>query len=292
MKTPGTFGFLLLLVCVIESTSAQEPSPQKVTRSFTQPIEQSVVASAQMGVIKAVNVKEGDRVKAGDTLAIIGHGRLTESRRIAIARAESTAQLDATRSRMRMLQAQKETVEKLIGGGHVNRYEVEQKIDAFENALAEFRSAEDEQKLATLEVARIEAEIRDHLIVSPIDGFVTVIHKQLGEHVSTTEPQYATVVRLDRLKIRFYLDESTLDKIDIGSQVNVTIGKQAQLRTATVTFVSPVIDPDSGTGKVEVEIDNSDLSLRSGTICYWKTNRPGSVAASARRKRRTSPFLK
>lgn len=172
---------------------------------------------------------------------------------------------------MRLLKAQKETIESLLVGGHVNKYEVEQKITEYENAVAEYHVAEDEMKLAKLEVGKIDAEIGDRMIKSPIDGFVTVIHKHPGEHTSSNEPQYATIVRLDQLKVRFYLDESTLSGVQIGSRVPVLVGKQRQRREAKVIFVSPIIDPDSGTGRIEVALDNANLELKSGIVCYWMT---------------------
>jgi len=266
----------------------QDSSQKRVTRSFTQPIEQSVVASSQMGVIQVSKVKEGDRVSAGDTLAVISHQSLIESRRIAVAKSESTAKLDAAQSRLRMVTSQKETLESLIDGGHVNNYEVEQKTSEFENAQAEYRVAQDEMELARLEVKKIDAEIGEHVIKSPIDGFVTVIHKQPGEYSSNSEPQYATVVRLDQLKVRFYLDEETLSSIEVGSIVRVLVGKQLQPRTATVIFVSPIIDPDSGTGRVEVALDNTDLQLKSGIVCHWQStdDSPTRRTASTQRERK------
>jgi RND family efflux transporter MFP subunit len=269
-------------IAVAAAVTPLQDSPQKrVTRSFTQPIEQSVVASSQTGVIKSSHIKEGDQVRAGDTLAEISHDALIESRRIAVAKSESTAKLDAARSRLRLLQDQKETIESLLGGGHVNKYEVEQKITEYENALAEFRVVEDELILAKLEVSKIDAEIGERMIKSPIDGFVAVIHKQLGEHTSSNEPQYATIVRLDKLKVRFYLDDATLNSVQVGSRVPVLVGHQKQQRMAKVIFVSPIIDPDSGTGRMEVELDNSDLELKSGVVCYWKTSKDSRLRRTA-----------
>jgi RND family efflux transporter MFP subunit len=252
---------------------AQAPRPETrraaITRSFTQPIEQSVVSSGQMGVLQNALVKEGDRVLADETLAVIRHHSLEEERRIAVAKAESTARLEAAKAQLTMLTSQKETLEELVGGGHVNQYEVEQKRSEYENAVAEYKLAKDEIRLARLEVDRMDARVLEHTIKSPIDGFVTVIHKQPGEHISTNEPQYATVVRLDQLKARFYLDEQTANALAVGSQGKVRIGSETEPRIARVIYVSPIIDPDSGTARIEVAIDNEDLKIRSGAVCYW-----------------------
>ena len=133
-----------------------------------------------------------------------------------------------------------------------------------------------------IEVERIQAQIRQRIIVSPIDGVVSEIHKQLGEHVSNNEPQYATVVRVDQLKVRFYHDAATLARVPVGSEIHVLIGEARSRTPAKVMFVSPVIDPDSGTGRMDVVIENQDRQIASGTVCYWDDSQRSSGKRTAR----------
>ena len=240
-----------------------------VTKSFTEPIEKSVVAGTENGVVKRVHVREGDHVAAGDQLAELNHGVLIQAKRQAEARASSTAKRDAAKSRFQMVMAQKQTLEGLIAEGHVNKYEVQQKTTEYNNAVAEYREAEDELVMNRIEVDRIEAQIQERIIKSPIDGVVVKIHKQPGEHLSTNEPEYATVVRIDKLKSKFYLNADVLNRTQIGETVGVYVGDERRKINATVSYVSPVIDPDSGTGRIEVEIDNPNQRLQSGTVCIW-----------------------
>lgn len=252
------------------SASAQVDSHTgRITKSFTEPIEQSVAASAETGIITYAAVKEGDRVKVGNVLASINHNVLKQSLVIAKARAESTARLDAATSQMGMIKSQLKAVEELVAGGHTNQFEVEQKTAEYDTAYAEYRAALDENKLNKLEVDRIQAQINDRIIISPIEGFVTEIHKQLGENVSNNEPQYATIVRVDQLKVRFYQDAVTLARLKVNQHINILLGRERSRKSATITYVSPIIDPDSGLGRVDVTIDNRDLSIKSGVICFW-----------------------
>ena len=55
---------------------------------------------------------------------------------------------------------------------------------------------------------------------------------------------------------------------------------------ATVTFVSPVIDPDSGTGRMDVVIENQDRKISSGTVCFWDT----STESNGKRTARSNAF--
>ena len=242
----------------------------RITKSFTEPIEKSVTASPEPGIVSESFVKEGDRVKVGDRLAAINHTVLKESLAIAIARAESTARLDAAKSQLALIKSQLEAIQSLVAGGHTNQFEVDQKKAEYAVTHAELRTAEDEQRLNELEVARIRAQLNDRFITSPIEGFVTEVHKQPGENISNNEPEYATVVRVDQLKVRFYLDSKTLQSTAVGDMVNVFLGRSSSRKDAKVTYVSPVIDPDSGLGRLDVVIENSDLQIQSGVTCLWE----------------------
>jgi RND family efflux transporter MFP subunit len=245
-----------------------------VTKSFTEPIETSTVAAIELGVIEQSKIQEGDRVTAGQHLATLNSAVLIESRRLAVAKAESTAARDAARSKLALVNSQLQNLRSLAPGGHVNKYELEQKTSEFQNATSELKRVEEELMLSRIEVDRIDAQIKQRKINSPITGFVVKIHKRLGEQVSTNKPDYATIVRIDQLKIKFFLNLSTLKMIKAGSTVEVHVDNEASSRLAKVTFVSPIIDPDSGTGRIEVSIDNHDLKLRSGTVCHWISSKP------------------
>ena len=248
---------------------AQDSQNRAITKVFTEPVEKSIAASAETGVIVDARVKEGDRVEVGDVLAKINHAVLLASLKIAKARASSTARYDAAASQVKLIKSQLEAVRSLIEDGHTNKYEVEQKESEYQTAFAEFRAAEDELALNKLEVGRIEAQIEDRFIRSPIDGFVTEIHKQPGENVSNNEPMYATIVKVEQLRVRFYLNSETLTNSQVGEQVSIELGSRRIRTPATVVYVSPIINPDSGLGRLDVVVDNHDFKIKSGTICNW-----------------------
>ena len=270
----------LFALILAQPCSAQIKHQGNVTKSFTEPIETNIVAASEAGVIQTVEIKEGDRVSKGMPLAVLNSDVLIQTKRRAIAQSESTAIRDAAAGRVAMLKSQKENLESLFKGGHVNNHEMSQKINEFETAVAELRIAEDDLVLYRIEVDRIQAEIQQRIIKSPIDGFVTRIHKRIGEQLSNNEPDYATIVRLNELKARFYLDVETIETLEVGMSVSVLLGRKRTLTEATVLFVSPVIDPDSGTGRVEVLLDNHDYRIRSGTICFFD-NQNDEISRSA-----------
>lgn len=267
-------------ICVVahaqQPSHAQHPShtqhpsrSRRITKAFTEPIEQSIAASPEVGIIVEANVKEGDRVRVGDTLAKINQRVLVKSLAIAEAKAQSTARLDAATSKLELLKSQLKAVKSLVAGGHTNKFEVEQTEAEYQNAYADFRMAEDEHMLNKLEVERIRAQVEDRTIGSPINGFVTEIHKRPGENVSSNDPKYATIVQVDKLKVRFYLEEATLNQARPGEKATILLGPGKTSTLTTITYVSPIIDPDSGLGRLDVQIDNSDFRIKSGTVCFF-----------------------
>ena len=264
---------LAFVACAsVTSVASAQLHEGRITDSFTEPIEKSVSASADAGIIVTAHVREGDRVRVGDPLASINHSVLKQTLAIAVATAQSTARLDSARSQFQLVESQLNAITGLVSGGHTSPYEVEQKKAEHQQAIAEFRSAEEEIALAKLEVKRIQAQINDRIIKSPIDGFVTEIHKQPGENVSQNAPEYATIVRVDQLKVRFYLDSKTLLNSTVGDKVSLGIGAEKKPIYGSISFISPVIDPDSGLGRLDVVIENRDLSIQSGIACYWQSN--------------------
>ena len=279
----------LITVTAVGSATAKQSRSHRITRSFTEPVEQSIAASPEVGIIVESSVKEGDRVRVGDTLAKINHRVLVKSLAIAEARAQSTAQLHAAKSNMQLIKSQLDAIKDLVDGGHTNKFEVDQTEAEYENAFAAYRTAQDEHLLNKLEVDRIRAQVDVRNIRSPIDGFVTEIHKRLGESVSNNDPMYATIVQVDQLKVRFYLDAATLGNAQPGQQATILLGSERTPTAAKITYVSPIIDPDSGLGRLDVEVDNQDFGIKSGTICFWAGNKnPADQAVQRRTAEKTT----
>lgn len=260
----------------------------RIIRSFTEPFKKSVAASAVTGIVMKTNVREGDIVHVGDPLATLNRRVLEASLEIAEARAESTARVDAARSQYELAKSQLESLQALEENGHTNRYELEQKRSEFDTVFSDYQAAQDEQNLAALEVKRIEAELNDRIIRSPIDGYVTEIHKQLGENLSSNEPQFATIVRLNKLRIRFYVDAQMLKNNQIGGPVVVEVGSDHKQLQGVVDYVSPVIDSDSGVGRMEVVIENKSLELQSGVVAFLNEEASARLVRTAQTQRQAS----
>lgn len=264
-----------LMVVGFQSMGAV-PSHAQIIKTFTQPIEQCEVASPETGVVAEIRVREGAKVRRGEILGTLNIEVLLEAEKLAVLRAESTARIESTAGILALRRAKLESLDSLIGQGHANPFEVEQAKAQFQSAQAEHKLALQEAQENRLELAKIRAQIYQRTIRSPIDGQVTKLHKQLGEFVSSSSPAFATVVQLTRLKANFYLDADSVSHLSVGQKVSVAVdqhGLSDSILAATIQFISPVIEPDTGTGRVEVVLANEEGSLMSGTSCRLLTSR-------------------
>ena len=266
---PKIYFCILITIGICPSLEAQ------ITNSFTEPAQQSEVAAAEPGIVVEICVEEGQRVTQGQILAKLNHGVLEQNLRLAKIRANSEARVNTAASIMRLKKMQLENMRKLIDQGHANQYEVEELDIQMKSAEADWNVARVVHNENQIQVEKIQAEIERRFIRSPIDGVVTKLHKNEGEFLSGSQPVFATVARLDQLKVRFYLSVEEVRKLKEKRTVEVLTTTDRIPVTARIEFISPVFDPQSETGRVDITIENQSLNIPSGIPCFWPPSQTG-----------------
>ncbi len=246
----------------------------QITSTFTEPFEQCEVAATESGVVLEIRVTEGTIVKKGDVLGVLNDGVFQEAEKLAKLRAESVVRIRSAEAIQRLKKQQLDNLIKLSEKGHANPAEIDQASIQYETALSEVEMAKELQLESKIELEKLRAEIEQRIIRSPIDGIVTKIHKDLGEYVAASDPVFCTVVRLDKLRANFYLEEKMIAGIRAGDVLQVSIGDNKRPENATVLFRSPIIDPKSSTGRIEVEINNAKSEIMSGVKCVLLSPHP------------------
>lgn len=270
MKTVSIIFALGIFAMTSEDVSAQ------ILRAFSEPARRSHVAASEPGIVKTVFVRSGEHVEAGQLLAELNNAVLKQTLAVAQSKAESTARIDAAKAEQTIRQIQFSTLRDLDENGHANQFELERSRLELEAVNAEYQLAVEEKRHAEIEVNRIKAQLERRSIRSPFDGIVTDIHKEVGEYLSPTAPDLATVVQLRTLKARFYLTSKQVANVKKGMVLQVRFASQStgdptikdDVINATVDYVAPVLNPKSGTAEVDVLIENKKLELRSGMECF------------------------
>ncbi len=202
-------------------------------------VERDVRLTARRsGVIEQVLVERGDRVTAGQPLALLESD-------------VATHEMEIAEEELRLAQAEFDRIRPLH----------EQKIVSAQD----FTRAE-----ATLEGAKTRADLARSLLErctvrSPFDGIVVERWAVAGQRVREEDaiPLFRVVAR-ESLRARVDVPEDRLPSIVQGSRAFVEVAGDGVARPARVLFVSPAIDPASGTAPVIVETVGFPSSLRLG----------------------------
>jgi RND family efflux transporter MFP subunit len=249
--------------------------------SYLEPYRSIEISAIETGVIAEIRVKEGDHVKAGDVLLLLDN-EITESR-LAIARinAEGAGKLMATQAEVDMQGQRFEQLQRLISSGSSNSAELAKQKATLAQAQGNHIIAEEEQKSFKLEVRQIEAELKRRILTSPIDGIVVDISKDIAEPVSLggarPDDYLVRVVETDRLKSIGHVPAMFARGLKKGDTLSLRVEDGAPMVVkGTVEFVSPVIDPATATVRIQLVIDNTAQTLRSGATAQILLTKPGS----------------
>lgn len=203
--------------------------------------------------ITTVSVNAGDKVKAGQTLALLDSMELGEA---------NSAYLQA-KSQHAVALADFERAENLKADQIIPEKDYLRARGEFEKAKAQLRAAGD--RLRLLGVAPMKSTssaISVFPLVAPFAG--TVIEKKavLGE-LAQPDKTIFTVADLSTLWIEANLFEQDLARVRVGATATVTISAYpGESFRGKVTYISSTLDKDTRTVSVRIEVPNRDGRLK------------------------------
>lgn len=237
-------------------------------QGFTEPYQDIDVAASETGVIKAILVKEGDRV-SGDELLVRLDDELQEvTLSIAEEIKESRGRLESANEELQLQRTMLSKLNELRLRHHASLQEIERAKAQVRIAEARLKATQEELDVKELEHRRAQIQLERRRLRSPIDGVVTKISKDLGESVNPADPVVLKVVQLDTLLVVFLVPADQTQTLQNGSNVTVRIPLADQMASGIVEFVSPTTDPQSGLTRVRVRIPNQKETLPCGVTCY------------------------
>ena len=211
------------------------------------------------GTIERIPVGEGDRVAAGDTLAILDHAAL-ESRRAGAAAAVDAARArlaelehgfrpqevaqarssaEAAAQRLEEARTEAERSRALYAGEAVSRRELDRAETALAGAEAEADRARAQLDLvregaraetidaqralveqAEAGLAQAEVGLDDAIVRAPFGGVVTIRHRDPGETVAAGAPVVTVMDPADRW-VLIYVREDAIGHVSIGQAASI-----------------------------------------------------------------------
>ena len=208
--------------------------------SGTAPIEafaEADVIAKVAGEVREILVEEGDDVSKGQILARLDGDRLR-------------LELNQSQANLRKLQRDYERNVDLKDKGLISSGD-------FDKIKYELEALEASYNLASLELNYTQ-------IRAPIDGVISERFIKLGNTISANEPAFR-VTSFDPLVAYLHIPEREYRHIAAGQPVAIEIDAlQGQRIVASVTRVSPIVDPQTGTFKITVEISDDQRRIKPG----------------------------
>ncbi|MFK7769633.1 MAG: efflux RND transporter periplasmic adaptor subunit [Mariniblastus sp.] len=277
----GIVALIAVVVCQVSASAddRDKNSRQRISRTnqlrsstaadeaFTESYQKILVASAENGIVSNVKVRRGDIVEVGDLLFELDQSVLEASRRLSRAKANQKAKLRSAEVQFETNTKRYEQKVKLLEEKAGSPEEVQRAKSDVEISKQNVEAILEENEQSSLETKRIESQIEQKRIRSPINGVVTDVRKKVGEYVSVNDPHVVTVEQLDALKVVFYLPTARAVKIKIGHTAEILMTEEKSHAKGTVEYVAPITKADSGRVRVEVAIANELQNYRSGVRC-------------------------
>jgi len=243
---------------------------------FTEPNRVVSVAAAETGTIKSIEVREGQAVSTGEVLAYLDDDIFLVMLAIADETMRAQSQMKSAEAELQLRQQRLEKLESLRTQGHARQEEVERARADVVIGETRVLSAVETLELKKLEHEKIKVQLARRAVRSPIDGVVSVLHKDVGEFVAPNDPIVVEVVELDPLLATFSVPSHEAVRLKKGQTVPVHLEDAESWVNGTVETVAPVTDAESGTVRVKVRIANAEQKYRSGERCTLDLKKPAS----------------
>lgn len=261
---------LVVFVCVLGVSPALAQGTaidDDATTCLLKPKQVIDVGSPVFGLLAKVLVDRADKVKHGQVVASLN--TTVEEAQLALDRhrAENTAQLESAQTNLGWNQRELARKQKLANNMFSRINDVDEYETKVEQDQISVRKAQADQRQATLEAARSEAQLNLKIIKSPVDGVVTELKLAPGEYVYETKP-IMTIAQFDPLNADIVLPSNRYNSVHIGMVAKLNLGAPVnEALQATVDAIDPVIDAASDTFRVRLVLPNPSNKIPAGIHC-------------------------
>jgi len=221
------------------------------------------------GMVKAILVKDGARVRKGDILI-----RLDDTLQKAAVEKASLQVADVARIKTAELrQAEAKVVLEQMKSAFQKEAasEWELRRAGLQVNLAEMEvKAEAEEKSKNCVLLAVEKErLAMHLIKAPIDGIVRKVLVEPGQTVSQSDP-VLEAVDLSSLKAEFFLPIACYGKLKVGQNYALIAGEPVNRQlTARLETADKTLDSASQTFRAVFRLSNAKYTLPSGFQVFF-----------------------
>lgn len=197
------------------------------------------------GLLKSINVVEGQRVKKGDVLAIISDSGLID-------------QLQQLEIQMALAKTTYERQNRLW----------EQKI----GSEMQFLQAKTQYLSLEKSIAQMKDQVAKTTITAPFDGIVDHLLADVGSSLAPGMTPVLRVINLDEMKVSAQVPEIHLNNIKKTAKVAVNIPVLNKTLPAEINAVGNFINPNNRSFRIEIGLENSTGDLKPNMTVLLNIN--------------------
>lgn len=257
---------------VLRELASVRAIPATVTARTT-----TVVSSRLSGNLREVRVNVGDRVNAGQVVAVV------DAREADTGVAQAEAALNQSRAGLPEAQAGVAAARAQLDLAEVSFRRMQELKDKksitdqeFDEAQSRFRLAQSGQQMAQAKVMQIREQIRQAeqsvsratlqqgyaTVTTPLSGIVLERRGEPGAFTGPGQP-ILVIEKAGDYRLEAAAEESLLKELRPGRKVEVSLDALGETLTLPITDILPTLDPQSRTITVRINLPSRPM-LRSG----------------------------
>lgn len=218
------------------------------------------------GIVRDVRITVGDKIKAGELMAVIESRELADAKAAFLAATEREVLALGNFKREERLWAKKVTSEQeyidsrqALAEVRISKNSAKQQLHALG-----FSDSELKKISAHPNAAYTRLEIR-----APLAGTIIEKHMTLGENVNADTDVF-TIADLSTVWVDINVYQKDLVRIRQGQTVVIEIGHGIPSASGVIAWVGPQIDETTRTAKARMVLSNPDGDLRPGLFVTAK----------------------
>jgi RND family efflux transporter MFP subunit len=217
------------------------------------------------GRLESVSVRLGDRVSRGQIIARVEDRELQEQVKQAQASYEvSQATIRQREADLRLAQTNLDRSRNLFERQLIPKQTFDDTDARHQAALAQLDLARAQFTQAQARLDELKINLSNTLIASPVSGFIGKRALDAGAWV-TTNSSFISVVDISVVRLVANIVEKDVRRILQGMPAIVEVDAYpGETFKGTVAHISPILDPATRTGQIEVEVPNGNFRLKPG----------------------------
>lgn len=237
---------------------------EKVTLTGSLKAKERVDVTAKIpGRIIKLNADTGQAVARGALIAVIEDDEIQQQiERSKAAIAVVDASIAQREAELNNAKVEMDRKRKLVEDGLLPRGEMDGLETRYRVAQSQLEFSRAQRRQSEAELRELNIRQSQTRIYSPINGVVANRQMDIGALANATSP-IVTIVSTSPMVIEAKASEVDIARIRRGASVNVTIDSlPGQTFAGRVMRISPLLDPQTRNGLVEIEIPNRGGALK------------------------------